>query len=94
MAVGGVTTVQKTLSTTPASLALTELDATPGFEVIIYNPSATVVYIGGPTVTTANGIPIPATTLHPFRLPLAHKDTLWAVAASGTPTINILLLLA
>ena len=94
MATGGATTVQKTLSTTPASLGLVELDATPGFEVVLYNPSAIVIYIGGPTVTTANGIPVPATSLFPVRLPLAHKDSLWAVAASGTPFLNVLLLLA
>jgi len=57
--------------------------------VIVYNNDATItVYVGGPDVTTSNGVPVLALTS--FSVDLISGDQLWGVAASGTPNIRVL----
>lgn len=55
--------------------------------VVLTGGSAEDIYIGGPAVTAALGYPVAQTTL---TLLLGPGDDLWAVAGSGTPTINVL----
>ena len=76
----GVTTVSGILCSAAKG---TSTDPVP---VILY-AAATGVSIGGPTVTTANGVPLPATT--PFSLNLIQGDDIWAV---GTGNINVTVL--
>lgn len=57
---------------------------TPGStrrSVIVYNKSSVTVYLGGSDVTTASGLPLPASTS--FSADLASAD-LYAIAESGT----------
>ncbi len=57
--------------------------------ILIYNDDASiVVYVGGPTVDTSNGIPIAAGGS--LSLDVVSAEQVWAVAASGTPVIRIL----
>ncbi len=57
--------------------------------ILIYNEDASItVYVGGPSITTSNGIPIVAGASISFDLITA--EVVWAVAASGTPVIRIL----
>lgn len=49
----------------------------------------TIVYVGGPDVTTSNGL---ATEKHtaPIEIVVPSRQELWAIIAAGTETIRIL----
>ena len=55
--------------------------------VVLTGGTAEDIYIGGADVDDTDGYPVAATTL---TLLLGPGDDLYAVAGSGTPTINIL----
>ena len=55
--------------------------------VVLTGGSADDIYIGGSDVDSTDGYPIGANTL---TILLGPGDDLWAVAGSGTPTINVL----
>ena len=55
--------------------------------VVLTGGSADDIYIGGSDVDSTDGYPIGSGTL---TLLLGPGDDLWAVAGTGTPTINIL----
>jgi len=75
-----------TLSTT-AELIASGGSASNRKTIMIRDASDTV-YIGGPTVTAANGFPIYVDEI--FSIELGSQDDLYAIAGSGTPTINVL----
>ena len=81
-------TNKETLSTT-AELLVTSAGATANLPktVVLTGGSAADIYIGGSDVSAAEGYPIGAGTL---TILLGPGDDLWAVAGSGTPTINVL----
>ena len=57
--------------------------------LLIYNADAVItIYVGGADVSTANGIPV--TALATLALDLISGEKVYAVAASGTPSIRIL----
>jgi len=57
--------------------------------VVILNSDASItVYIGGEDVDTTDGFPIAAGAS--VSLDLIVGEAIWAVAASGTPNINML----
>lgn len=57
--------------------------------LVIYNADASiVVHIGGELVDTTDGFPLAAGAS--LSLDLIVGDQVWAVAASGTPNINII----
>ena len=57
--------------------------------IVVFNDDATItVYVGGPTVSTANGIPVLAG--NSFSIDMVSGERLYAVAASGTPVVRIL----
>lgn len=79
---------KETLSTTPELLVSSSgVDATIPRTVVLTGGSAADIYIGGPGVDSTTGYPVAQTTL---TLLLGPGDDLWAVAGSGTPTINVL----
>lgn len=55
--------------------------------VVLTGGSADDIFIGGPDVDSTEGYPIGSNTL---TILLGPGDDLWAVAGSGTPTINVL----
>ena len=75
-----------TLSTTPELISKGG-GGTDKKTVLIRGASATI-YLGGPTVTVADGFPMATTDV--FSLELGSGDDLWAVASAGTPTVNVL----
>lgn len=80
---------KETLSTT-AELLVSASGATASLPltVTLSAGSAADIYIGGAAVTAAHGYPIGQNTL---TLVLGPGDDLYAIAGSGTPTINVLL---
>jgi len=76
-----------TLSTTPELIAAGGGGANKR-TVLIKGASATI-YLGGPTVSVADGFPM--TTTDVFSLELGSGDDLYAVAAAATPTVNVLI---
>lgn len=57
------------------------------------NDGAIDIFIGGPNVTAATGIKLPhANGLPgPLQFQLRNNDILYAIAASATPNINVML---
>lgn len=53
------------------------------------NDAAITVYLGGSDVDTTDGFPLPAGST--LVIDLGRGDDVWAVAASGTPTVSVLL---
>ena len=79
---------KETLSTTAELLvSASGVDGNIPRTVVLTGGSAADIYIGGPAVSAANGYPVAQTTL---TLLLGPGDDLYAVAGSGTPTINVL----
>lgn len=56
--------------------------------VIIRNDSAVDVYVGGPTVTIATGLRIPATSYLPLDLDIS--DALYGIVAAGSEPVQVL----
>jgi hypothetical protein len=57
--------------------------------IVIYNADASiVVYVGGEGVDTTDGFPLAAGAS--VSIDLMAGDEVWAVAASGSPNINML----
>ena len=78
----------ETLSTTAEKLVdTTGVTGDIPMTVVLTGGSAADIYIGGSDVDSTDGYPIGENTL---TLILGPGDDLWAVAGSGTPTINIL----
>lgn len=80
----------ETLSTV-AELLVPSEGATGGLPktVVLTGGSADDIYIGGANVDATDGYPIGSGTL---TILLGPGDDLWAVAGSGTPTINVMVL--
>lgn len=77
-----------TLSTTPAVLVSSSgLDASVPRTVVLAAGSVAAIFIGGPGVDSTNGYPVGTNTL---TLLLGPGDDLWAVAGTGTPTIQVM----
>lgn len=76
-----------TLSTSAELICNPDATADLPVTVTLTGGSADDIYIGGSAVDSTDGYPIGADTL---TLVLGPGDQLWAVAGSGTPTINIL----
>lgn len=72
----------------------TRLDATSadesrrGSSVLPYNAGAVTVYLGGSDVTTANGVPMSASSYGPS-YDLAVSDALYGIVASGTCDVRV-----
>jgi hypothetical protein len=72
-------------------------DVTVPIQVVLYNVDTTNdIWIGGPSVTNANGLIVPhqagTTTNPPVTLTLYLNDfsTLYAYATTGTPKLHVL----
>ena len=56
--------------------------------VLVYNADGAItVYVGDSTVDATEGVPIVAGGS--YSIDLHNAETLWAVAASGTPTVVV-----
>lgn len=78
----------RTIATTATALAATS-DLSGGYVVIGVPAAATqTVYIGGPNVTTTNGIPLVAGTN--LVLDLGGSEDLYGIVAAGTEAIRVL----
>jgi hypothetical protein len=76
-----------TLSTTPELIAKGGVKGNP--TQVWLTAASAIIFIGGPTVTAADGFPVQVTTITgPFNL--GPGDDLWAVASAATPTVNVL----
>lgn len=79
-----ITTVQNALSTTAEKIA--SISAGRHRVVVRNHDTAIAVYVGGADVSTSNGF-----LLDPKdAIPIYSKGEIWAVAASGTPTVSVL----
>lgn len=78
-----------TLSTTSELIysAVNGASGTPAGVEVWNNDASITVYIGGPDVSTANGLPILAQSSRTVDMISGSK--LYAVAASGTPEIRV-----
>lgn len=56
--------------------------------VTVYNPGTCTLFVGGPTVTTANGIAILAGTSMAFNL--VDGDILYGITSTVTTTVNVM----
>lgn len=78
----------ETLSTTAELLVSSSgVDGQIPRTVVLTGGSAADIYIGGPGVDSTTGYPLGTSTL---TLLLSPGDDLWAVAGTGTPTVNVL----
>jgi hypothetical protein len=83
-----ITSTVHTLSTT-AELIASGVNATPTSKVsVLLSGGSADIYVGGEGVTTALGTLLSAGQA--LSIDLSHGDSLYAVAASGTPTIRVL----
>lgn len=64
-------------------------DGSVGQALAVYNASAVTVYIGGANVTTANGVPIAATSWGPG-LGLGVADAIYGIVAADTAEVRVL----
>lgn len=75
--------------TTPTKLSNAENQSRPNPSIIsMYNNSGATVYIGGDDVTVANGFPRPDGTS--YDMPGTSGNDLYAIAATGTPSVRVL----
>jgi hypothetical protein len=58
------------------------------YKTVMIRSASDTVYLGGATVTAADGFPLNVDET--FSLELGPQDDLYAIAGSGTPTINVL----
>ena len=75
-----------TLSTTPEIIS--KGGGGNNKRTVLIKGASAAIYLGGPTVTAADGFPMSTTDV--FSLELGSGDDLWAVAGAGTPTVNVL----
>lgn len=83
----------KSRAVTVATTA-TQLDSTTdGYRsspsLALYNSSAVTVYIGGSDVTTANGLPIPASSWSPG-FGLGEGEGIYGVVAADTAAVRVI----
>lgn len=74
-----------TVSTT-ATLLVTVASENDG--ILIHNGGSVIVYLGGPGVSAANGMPIPASSTQLVPSVAGVYTDLWAVAASTTAAVS------
>lgn len=68
--------------------ALNAVSLTGGY-IFLANPAGQTVFIGGAGVTTATGVPMPASTTWP-QLQLTAGEVLYGVVAATTATVGVL----
>jgi archaellum component FlaG (FlaF/FlaG flagellin family) len=76
-----------TVTTTPVELTGADQGQSSGSSILVQAGSVTV-YVGGSTVTAADGFPIAAGAT--LTLDLDPGELLYAVAASGSTTVHVL----
>jgi hypothetical protein len=76
------------VSTTPVALRVGAANLTNRRSILIQNQGPLSVYIGGATVTTANGYELALKAGVEFAM--GESQTLYAIAASGTQNVRVL----
>ena len=79
-----ITSRSETLSTTAEIL---ETGSSEG-KVILLRDASADIFLGGSDVTSANGFRLATTDV--LSITLLPGDTLYAIASTGTPTVDIL----
>jgi hypothetical protein len=82
----------KTTSTTVGTTAVTLPSYGQLFNrrsVMVYNNSANTIYVGGSDVTTANGIPVPASSYSPI-FDAGYNMKVYGIAGTGGNDIRVL----
>lgn len=74
-------TAAVSVGTTATKLTTFADDYRGDFDALVYNNGASTVFVGGPDVTTANGIPVPAGQSLSIRVEAADP---YGIVASGT----------
>lgn len=83
---GYIHTTSQTLSTTLNKIpSYGELENRRA--LLIYNNSSSIIYIGGSTVTSSDGLPVPAKSYSPI-LDASTRMIVYGVTSSGTATIR------
>ena len=60
-----------------------------GCKLIVHNASGVVIYLGDSAVTTSTGLPLDKAA-GPVTIVMPAQSKLYAIAASGTPSLGIL----
>lgn len=81
--------VSVTTSATRLDSADSADDGQPGQSVAVYNNGTATIYLGGSSVTTATGSPVPAGTWGPS-MDLTPAEGLYGIVASGTQEARVL----
>lgn len=79
-----------TVTTAPTRIDADADDNIVGQALMMHNGSTATVFIGGPDVTTANGVPVEAGTWAPTLTRLHGSDVLYGVVASLTAEVRVL----
>lgn len=64
-------------------------DGMYGQSLAVYNSGAATVYLGGATVTTATGVPVPTATWGPS-FDLSISDQLYGIVAASTNEVRVI----
>jgi hypothetical protein len=84
----GYTTGPVTVGTTPTLIAtIPQLAGT----VPVTNTGSVTVFLGGPSVTAADGLPVLESAAVNVPASLSEDNQLFGIVASGTTTVNFLL---
>lgn len=75
-----------TVSTTPVQLVTSSVNAR---QISIHAIGTGVIYLGGSTVTAANGM-LTEKNAVPFTFTLPANNELWAVTATGTEEVRVM----
>jgi hypothetical protein len=74
------------VGTTPTDLTQASITGASYHRMLVYNAGSATVYIGGPSVTTSNGLPLaPGASIG-----VGARSELYGVAASGTHEVRVL----
>lgn len=76
--------------TSPAANVLKAGDVNAPLPLLLVFPASPVIYLGGSTVTAVTGVAMPASFT--FSYNVVGDDSLYAISASATPVVSILVL--
>lgn len=84
---GALTNTAVTVTTSATALPTTPADNRRA--IVIYNNSASVLYVGGSDVTTSNGMPVPAASYSPS-LDAGPRMIVYGIVATGTANVRVM----
>lgn len=80
---------QVVVGTTPLALVTPAYGgANDPYNAIVVNSGPSIVYVGGPTVSVAQGFPLPVGAV--FGVDLQVGDNLYGIVATGSQTVSLM----